>query len=198
MLTSLRSTPRVIGTLMSLPLWLGMTSLSHAGTGTTTLNFTATFVQGTCDIYANSATSTNIPLGASSPAAIAAAGSVGVNAEDFAISFANCSNVVGGLPQLKISGTTITAGPAGNELFRDVAGTVSTGYGVRVVEKGQTVHLKNGDTVNIAGFLATNNLNTLNGTKKDFTASLSCGDCTTLPRTAGALKAAVVFDFVYN
>ncbi len=198
MLTSLCSTTRVMGTLMSLPLWLGVASLSHAGTGTTTLNFTATFVQGTCDIYANSATSTSVSFPSASPAAIAAAGSTGVNATNFEINFANCTDVVGGLPQLKITGTTINAGPAGNELFRDVAGTASTGYGVRVVENGKTVHLKNGDILAFSGFTTLQNLNTLNGTKKDFTASLSCGDCTTLPRTVGTLKAAVVFDFVYN
>ncbi|QXA57392.1 fimbrial protein [Providencia rettgeri] len=171
----------------------GVAPLSQAGTGSTQLNFTATFVNGTCDISTNrGATAASAISWSGTPADVA--GGVLSN-ENFDILFDNCATVVGLTPKLKITGTQITAG-AGNLLFRD-SGT-STGYGIKLVKQGSTVPIVSGDVVVRAGWTAaTDNLSTLTGKTETFTAYLSCGStCGTA--TPGDLRAAVKFEFLYN
>lgn len=186
----------VIHTLTGVSLFWGGAMFGMAGTASVPITLTVTFVAGSCDILVNGGGTAKVVFPTSSVEEIVKAGKNGVDATDFSIGISNCSDVVGALPALKVSGTSITAG-TGNPLFRAGAST-SSGYGVRVIEKGSTANLTDGSSVSFPNFTRTDNLNTLNNHSKTFTASLSCGDCTTVSRKEGSLNAAVVFNFVYN
>ena len=187
--------------LMSLPLLAGMAGISNAGTGTSVLNFTATFFHGTCDIAASTG-STTITFPPSTPSDVTAPAIVGegIHPQIFNIQFSNCSSTTGLVPKLKITGNQITQG-AGHDLFRNAA-SISTGYGVRLINTAgiptpSSLNIKNGDEITLGA--TTDNLKTkLDGSSLQFTAYLSCGDCTTITPNPGSLSAAVTFDFLYN
>lgn len=186
---------------IGLPLLLGVSTLSFAGTGTTQLNFTATFINGTCDIVATPGAAP-VVFPPSTPTEITAPATVGqgIHPQVFDIIFSNCSSVTGLVPKLRITGNQITQG-AGHELFRNATST-SNGYGVRLINTAgipapSALNIKHNDLITLGA--NTDNLQTkLNGHHLEFTAYLSCGNCTTIAPTPGSLNAAVTFDFLYN
>lgn len=188
------STHTVCAALVASCALLGGTTLSQAGTGSTQLTFTATFVNGTCDIYASQGTTAASAIGWSTSPADISGGLVAD--QDFDILFDNCVAVVGLTPKLKITGNQFTAGAGGDVLFRDSGS--SAGYGIKLMQKGTTTAITSGDTIARAGWTAaTDNLSTLTGKAESFTAALSCGsNCGAA--TPGDLKAAIKFEFLYN
>lgn len=201
MLTSFNINNRCGVLFTGIALLLSFPGISQAGTGTTQLTFTATFVNGTCDISSTQGNShtfepvnyrdiTGTPLG-SVPQGIAP--------YDFGIAFTCVSSSSGLVPQLVITGHQITPG-TGNALFR--TGTGAPGFGVRLENKGgiapaSTANIKDGDVLTLG--TAADSLNTLLNNKiQQFTATLSCGDCSTSGLSAGSLTAAVTFTFLYR
>lgn len=190
--------------LMSLSLLAGMAGIGNAGTGKSVLNFTATFFHGTCDIAASTGAAT-ITFPPSTPADVTTPAIIGegIHPQIFNIKFANCSSTTGLVPKLKITGNQITQG-AGHALFRNAAST-STGYGVRLINTKDVTgalvpspaNIQNNDLI-ILGNNVQNLKTRLDGNSVEFTAYLSCGNCTSIAPTPGSLTAAVTFDFLYN
>ncbi|EPC4333568.1 fimbrial protein [Enterobacter asburiae] len=165
-----------------------------AGQSSTPINFSATFVAGTCDI---TVAPTTIDWGAVSSSDIRKAGEAGVQPRVLTVNYANCTGF-GKAPKLKISGTTLSAGIP---LFTRTNGAGeenASGYGVRLsASTASQTALNDGDTVPVG--TPGNPMNELDGTQTAFQASLSCGSNCSAPNLhGGALSATVTFQFLYE
>lgn len=167
------------------------TSAAFAGGGTTTLNFSATFIAASCDVTVDRANIAFVPAAYSQ---IAASGATGFDPQNFAIQFSNCQGV-GATPKIQVKGATFTAGIP---LFRDPSGVsgYSQGYGVQLVKTGTIVPIANLDKLSVG--LPTDDLSVSSPAPLQLTASLSCGTCTKSAVTAGTLKSVVTFQFLYE
>ncbi|WP_235895009.1 fimbrial protein [Yersinia rochesterensis] len=190
----MHQTPQVSSRFLSAPVWMGLllTPLcTQAGSTTATVNFTATFVNGTCQIAVDRPT---IDFGSISASDIVASGSSGEGLQQFTVSFFDCSSATGLTPKLKVTGTSFKSGIT---LFRNtnVANDYSQGYGVRILRQGQTTPITDGGVFTLG--TKTTQLSDLNGTSLVSDVSISCGDCSQA-RKGGNLNATVTFQFIYE
>ncbi len=165
-----------------------------AGSSSTPLNFTATFIAGTCDITVSPS---DINWGSIPSAEIKQAGASGVQPRDLAVNYANCTGF-GIHPKLTISGTTLSAGIPLFTKNNNAGNDDASGYGVRLVSSAapQTA-LGDGDRVSVGTPGVP--LSELNGTQTPFQASLSCGNnCAASTLHGGMLSATVTFQFLYE
>jgi type 1 fimbria pilin len=165
-----------------------------AGQSSNTVNFTATFIAGTCDI---TVTPASINWGAVSSSEIRQAGEAGTQPMDLSVNYANCTGL-GVQPKLIINGTVLTAGIPLFTRNNNSGAESASGYGVRLVKSTalQTA-LGNGDSVMVG--TAGQQLDMLNGTSTEFKTSLSCGNnCADPSLRGGTLGATVTFQFLYE
>lgn len=167
---------------------------SLAGESSTTLNFTANFIPGTCDI---SIEPKSINWGAQQSLDIKNAGVQGFGPEPFAVKYENC-NGYGVKPTLNIKGTAFYAGI---NLFSNTNNTdneSAIGYGIRLSRsESANIALSNNDNITVGS--ENESLSVLNNTSTEFLASLSCGnDCDASTLRNGNLRATVTFQFLYD
>ncbi len=185
-----RST-KLVGFMLSGMLFALTTSV-YAGSSSTTVNFSATLVGGSCQISVDRPSITFSPLSSST---VIAAGGDGIDPQLFSMTFSDCSGW-GLTPKVQIKGNTFTSGIP---LFRNdnAASDYSQGYGVKLVQQGQMAAIANMDKL-IVG-TADQQLNTLNGQTLNFEARLSCGNCTAGPSLKGGnMNATVTLQFIYE
>lgn len=183
---------RFLSILISLSLLLCFATKIQAGSASAVANFTAAVRGGTCEVALDK---TTIQFGTVSSSGIIAAGTDGVSPQNLTLSFSNCAGW-GLTPKIQVAGTTITSGIS---LFRNNSAAIgySQGYGVRLVEAGQTTVINDQDKLTVGN--ATDFLTVLDQSSVTFEASLSCGSCTAGPGLHGGnLNATITFQFLYE
>lgn len=169
-----------------------LTTPAYAGSSSTTVNFSATLVGGSCQISVDRSSITFSPVSSST---VIAAGVDGIDPQLFSMSFSGCDGW-GLTPKVQIKGNTFTSGIP---LFRNdnAASDYSQGYGVKLVQQGQTTAIENMDKLVVG--TSDQQLNTLNGQVLNFEARLSCGNCTAGPSLKGGnMNATVTLQFIYE
>ncbi|WP_226721514.1 fimbrial protein [Yersinia intermedia] len=187
-----RMSPRFLSAVACMGLLLGFAINAQAGSTGTTINFAATLVGGTCQIAVDR---TTIPFDPVSSSEVIREGVNGIAPQLLTLSFSDCSGW-GLTPKIQVSGTTITSGIP---LFRNdnAASDYSQGYGVKLVQQGQTTAIANLDKLTVG--TANTQISALNSQPLTFEARLSCGSCTSGPGLKGGnLNATVTFQFIYE
>ena len=167
-----------------------------AGSDSATINFSATFVGGGCDI---STTVTQVTFNggeAVKPADIISS----PPKESFDVVLRNCAGW-GLLPKITVSGeSTMLYGPP---LFRDpMPISTSEGYGVLLSTVGngtfgENLNLAKNSTIQPKNWNKDTPLSSIDNILP-ITAELTCGNCDYNGRHRGDLSAAVTFNFVYD
>lgn len=171
-------------------------SMAMAGTDSSTINFSAVFVGGSCDISTSSA---EIVFGGGQP--IAPADIINAPPQvSFDLTLANCTGA-GLTPKITITGNSTTLfGPA---LFRSpMPDSASDGYGILLSTLGNgsfnaNANLAQTKRISAKSWDTATDLATLDPTLP-ITATLTCGNCDYSGRRSGDLIASVTFDFVYD
>ncbi|EKT62036.1 fimbrial protein [Providencia burhodogranariea] len=175
----------------------GVVTTASAGSASSSFNFTATFVGGSCAINVRE----NIQFNGGDLLLSTEIEEQAVAAtETFDLTLSKCAGW-GLTPSIKVSGKTTTSfGPA---LFRDALGERdSNGYGILLTTAGNaSFDLNNNLAAN--GVIPAKNWSTSNQlssieTTLPMVATLTCGDCNYAGRQGGEFKATVTFDFVYE
>lgn len=170
---------------------------AFADTASSTFNFTATFVGGSCEISAPGSIQFNSDTALLSSEIEQ---QVAATTERFDLTLTKCAGW-GLTPAIKVSGKTTT--DFGSALFRDALGERdSNGYGVLLKTAGNaSFDLNNNLAANgvipAKNWSANNQLNAID-TTLPMVATLTCGDCNYAGRQGGEFKATVTFDFVYE
>ena len=172
-------------------LWEAQT---QAGRSSSEVNFSATFVAGTCDITVSPE---NITWGSVPSARIRQAGEAGTEPHTLTIRYQNC-NGYGITPRLIITGDTIQKGIPLFTRTNNTGAENAGGYGVRLVAlSNKDIALD--DNASIYVGIPGNQLSALEQTPTEFRASLSCGkQCMDSSLHGGAFAATVTFRFFYE
>lgn len=183
---------QALSTILCTGLIVGLSTTAQAGSAGATVNFAATLVGGSCQVAVDR---TTIPFDPVPSSAVIGAGINGIDPQLVTLTFSGCSGW-GLIPKIQVSGNTFIAGIP---LFRnaDAASDYSQGYGVKLVQQGQSTALASQDKVILGN--ADTQLSTLNSQSLTFEARLSCGSCTAGPGLHGGnLNATVTFRFLYE
>ena len=168
-----------------------------ADTSSSTFNFTAIFVGGSCEISAPTSIQFNDGE-ALRPSEIEQG--IAATTQSFNLILSKCSGW-GLTPSVKVNGQkTSDFGPA---LFRNTLGAMdSNGYGILLATDGNTSFVSNPNLAATGTILAKNwnpesQLDSID-IRIPIVAKLTCGNCDYVGRQSGAFKATVTFDFVYE
>lgn len=174
-----------------------------AGTASTNLTFTTTFIGGGCVVSGPSFITFNNgePLLAADIEAATEAGTPKTSAT-FEITLSECQGW-GLIPKIKVSGDKTTA--FGSTLFRSSAlgPEDSDGYGVYLNTPGNNIFNSNNNLATNSDITVKGNwkkedqLSGINSTLPMF-AVLRCGSCTYEGRHGGKFQANVTFDLIYE
>lgn len=175
----------------------GFVTTALAESASSSFNFTATFVGGSCEIRAPGSIQFN-----SGTALLSSEieQQVAVTTERFDLTLTKCAGW-GLTPAIKVSGKTTT--DFGSTLFRDALGERdSNGYGVLLKTAGNASfdlnnNLAASGVIPAKNWSANNQLSSIE-TTLPMVATLTCGDCNYAGRQGGEFKATVTFDFVYE
>ena len=184
--------------MMAMMSVVGLNAPALADSATTTFNFTAMFVGGSCDISAPPSVTFN--NGNAFSSAEIAQKTAATN-QSFDLTLSKCAGW-GLTPSIKVSGTKTS--DFGEALFRNVGGPLdASGYGILLTTPGNrsfnnNLNLAANGTISAKNDWSTNTqLNTVD-TTIPMVASLRCGDCNYPLRRGGDISATVTFDFVYD
>lgn len=176
--------------------WGASLSVAIADSVSGTINFSATFVGGSCEVDVPALVEFN-----GGNALLSAIIEKTPPTENFELKLDNCSGW-GGTPSIKVRGDSTNN--FGDELFRDnsLGNKDSNGYGVLLKTTGNTVFAANTNIaknklISAKSWVATTQLNTI-ANVLPMTATLSCSDCNYLGRQGGKFNATVTFDFIYE
>lgn len=178
---------------------IGLSTPALAGSASAELNFTMTFVGGSCDISAPSSVKFN--NGNAFSSAEIEQNTAATN-ESFELTLSSCAGW-GLTPSIKVSGAKTT--DFGEALFHSIGGPIDAkGYGILLKNLGNTTFRENTNLAANGTILANNDwstntqLSTVNNTTLPMIATLTCGDCNSPLRQGGDFSATVTFDFVYD
>lgn len=185
----------LLGTAISGYIW-SISAYSN-NTANSTLNFSAIFVGGSCQISApisiqfnngNPLMSEDIKNG------------INGTKQSFNLILSKCAGW-GLTPSILVTGATTTE--FGMPLFRDLRNdTDANGYGILLMTEGTTdfnsnQNLANEGMISAKNWGETKKLETLS-TSIPIKATLTCGTCDYADRHGGSFKATVTFDFLYE
>jgi len=185
--------------MMAMMSVVGLNAPALADSATTTFNFTAMFVGGSCDISAPP----SIKFNNGSPfSSREIEERVAATNESIELTLSNCAGW-GLTPSIRVSGSQTS--DFGEPLFRNAGGPMDAkGYGILLATEGNgTLNANpnlaaNGTILAKEDWSTDTQLSTLNNTRIPMTATLTCGECNYALRQGGDLKATVTFDFVYD
>lgn len=169
--------------------------LSHAGSDSSLINFSATFVGGSCEVTTTRSQIIFNGGEAILPSDIRSS----PPEEEFDLILTNC-NGFGLRPLISIDGeSTVLYGPA---LFRDSTSmTTSDGYGILLSTVGNHTFSLNGNLAeNKMLYSKDSSMISLNSIDSliPITAKLTCGNCDYRYHKAGDLTSTVTFNFIYD
>lgn len=175
----------------------GFVTTALAESASSSFNFTATFVGGSCEIDVLE----NIQFNGGDLLLSTEIEEQAVAATNaFDLTLTKCAGW-GLTPSIKVSGSTTTN--FGPTLFRDALGERgSNGYGVLLKTAGNASfglnnNLAANGVISAKNWSANNQLSSIE-TTLPMVATLTCGDCNYAGRQGGEFKATVTFDFVYE
>lgn len=176
---------------------IGVNCTVYADSVNATLNFTTTFVGGSCEISAPASiqfNDGNLLMSADIENKTAA------TIRSFYLTLSNCSGW-GLKPSIRVTGNTTS--DFGPPLFRDELGRAnSNGYGVLLATTGNESFLGNNNLakkniITASDWDPSAKLNVVD-ISLPIVATLTCGNCNYSGRQGGDFKATVTFDFVYE
>lgn len=175
---------------------LSLPIVAVAESASSTINFSATFIGGSCEVSVPILVKFN-----DGNALLSSTIEKTPPTENFELKLENCSGW-GGTPSIKVRGDSTTR--FGDDLFRDnsLGKKDSDGYGVLLKTVGNAVFAANSNIakdklISAKSWAKTTQLNTI-ATVLPMTATLSCGDCSYLGRQGGEFNSTVTFDFIYE
>lgn len=196
MLNAWRQNHFVVSFAVGVIVFAGVNPFVQAGSNSGMVNFSATFVGGSCEIGTSKPQVIFNGGEGIQPATIASS----PPKESFNLTLSKCSGW-GNTPKITVSGeSTVLYGPA---LFRDPGPeSASEGYGILLSTEGNNsfqpnINLAQNKLITTRNWAKATQLNTIDPTLP-IVAQLTCGNCNYSGRQGGDLIATVTFNFVYE